>query len=104
MFALLPISWETQLEKLLADNRIEEALVLAANAHISSNDREQHKLMIKDLEEKVALLRFSSGRFLDAMELFETCNIDPRKVCFFLHLCTMYMHSILNNLCNYLGD
>ncbi|XP_046645269.1 transforming growth factor-beta receptor-associated protein 1-like [Daphnia pulicaria] len=80
LFALLPISWETQLEKLLADNRIEEALVLAANAHISSNDREQHKLMIKDLEEKVALLRFSSGRFLDAMELFETCNIDPRKV------------------------
>lgn len=81
LFALLPISWETQLEKLLADGRIEEALVLAANAHISSNDREQHQRMLKDLEHKVALQRFSSGRFLDAMEMFETCNIDPRKVC-----------------------
>ena len=83
LFALLPLKLETQLEKLLSDNRIEEALLLAVNAHISSNDREHHQIMLKDLEQKVALQRFSSGRFLDAMEMFETCNIDPRKVWLF---------------------
>ena len=76
------------MEKLLADNRIEEALVLAVNAHISSNNREQHQRMLNDLEQKVALQRFSSGRFSDAMEMFETCNIDPRKVCRCFFVCT----------------
>lgn len=77
---MLPISWETQLEKLLAENRVEEALQLAENAHISSNHREKHNQTLRDLEQKVALQRFSSGHFQDAMEMFETCNIDPREV------------------------
>ena len=80
LFALLPISWEIQLEKLLSDNRIEEALQLATNAHISSSNREQHQRMIRNMEQRVALQRFSSGRFEDAMEMFEICNIDPREV------------------------
>ena len=80
LFALLPISWEIQLEKLLSDNRIEEALQLATNAHISSSNREQHQRMIRNLEKRMALQRFSSGRFEDAMEMFEICNIDPREV------------------------
>lgn len=80
LFALLPISWETQFEKLLLENRMEEALELALNAHISSQEREQHQRMLINLERKVALQRFTSGRFLEAMEMFETCNIDPREV------------------------
>lgn len=84
LFTLFPISWETQLKKLLSEERIEEALQLAANAHISSNDREQHNQMLRDLEQKVALHRLVSARFSDAMEMFETCNVDPREVCHYV--------------------
>lgn len=64
---------------------MEEALELAKNAHISSKEREQHQHMLIDLEKKVALQRFASARFSDAMEMFETCNIDPHEV-FSYHL------------------
>ncbi|KAK4002769.1 hypothetical protein OUZ56_004571 [Daphnia magna] len=85
LFALLSISWETQFEKLLVENRMEEALELAKNAHISSKEREQHQHMLIDLEKKVALQRFASARFSDAMEMFETCNIDPHEVISLYH-------------------
>ena len=81
LFSLIPISWEIQLEKLLADNRIEEALQLASNAHISSSSKRQHQDMLQNLQQRVAIQRFSSGNFVEAMELFETCNIDSREVC-----------------------
>ena len=80
IFGLLPISWETQLEKLLSENRAEEALQFALNVHISSNNKEQHSLMLRNLEQKVAFQRISSGRFQDAIEMLERCNIDPREV------------------------
>ncbi len=99
LFALLPISWETQLEKLLCDNRVEEALQLAVNAHISSSNREQHQRMIRDLEQRVALQRFSSGRFDDAMEMFEMCNIDPREVYYYEQLNTLLNKNIVECFC-----
>ena len=80
LFALLPISWEVQLEKLLLEDRLEEALQLASAAHISSSTKQRHQELLALLEQKAALKRFSSGQFSEAMELFETCNIDPREV------------------------
>ena len=37
--------------------------------------------MLQNLQQRVAIQRFSSGNFVEAMELFETCNIDSREVC-----------------------
>jgi len=78
LFALLAVSWEIQLDKLLCENRLEEALQLASNAHISSVKKEQHQKMVHNLQQQVALQQFSNGNFPEAMELFESCVIDPR--------------------------
>lgn len=80
LFAITAISWEIQLDKLICEDRIEEALQLAANAHISSKKKEQHQQLLCDLEQRVAFERFFCGNFSEAMELFETCCVDPREV------------------------
>ena len=80
LFALLAVSWEIQLDKLLVEHRLEEALQLASNTHISSSRKEEHHKMVLDLQQQVALQRFSFGNFTEAMELFESCVIDPRLV------------------------
>jgi len=80
LFALLAVSWEIQLHKLLEEHRLEEALQLASNTHISSRIKEGHQKMVLDLQQQVALQRFSNGSFAEAMELFESCVIDPRLV------------------------
>lgn len=36
--------------------------------------------MLKNLEQKVAFQWITSGRFKDALEMFEKCDIDPQEV------------------------
>lgn len=91
LFALLPISWEVQLEKLLTEDRVEEALQLAANAHISSSTKQRHQQLLALLEQRTAIKHFASGRFPEALELFESCHIDPREVTSFLNHLDSYL-------------
>ena len=80
LFGLLAVSWEIQLDKLLVEHRLEEALQLASNTHIPSSRKEEHQKLVLKLQQQVALQRFSDGNFTEAMELFESCVIDPRLV------------------------
>lgn len=80
VFALHPINTDIQLEKLIKENRLEEALLLANNAHTSSSDKEKRKTVLQNLQNQVALNRFAAGQFYDFLEFTEVHNVDPREV------------------------
>ena len=80
LFALCPISWQAQVDRLIIEDRIDEALQLAINARISSGDKEQHRLMVLELQRKAAFQNFKACNFNQAMELYEASQIDCREV------------------------
>ena len=104
LFSLHAISWQVQVEKLISENRLQEALQLATNAHISSNTKEQHQAMIDQLQFKAAKQYLANKDFAPAMELLEMCIVDCRQVnllylfarmtceCF-CHVCSIHWHA-----------
>lgn len=95
IFALHPINTDVQLEKLIKEDRLEEALLLANNVHISSSDKEKHKTVLQNLQNKVALKRFAAGQFYEFLEFTDTNSVEPEKVlktCILLSPTLIFFH------------
>lgn len=80
VFALHPISTDVQIEKLIKEDRLEEALLLAKNVYVSSNDKERHMAMLQNLQNQVALRLFSAGQFYEFLEFTDVNTVEPRGV------------------------
>ncbi|XP_069694581.1 transforming growth factor-beta receptor-associated protein 1-like isoform X2 [Periplaneta americana] len=78
--SLAPVPWEKQVEVLLADSRVEEALELAQNANHFGMTKEQYQKKKKKIQQQAAFIYFSNGDFDKAHELFVSGEVDLREV------------------------
>lgn len=80
VYSLTPVPWEKQVEDLLANSRVEEALELAQNANRVGMKKEQYQKVYHKIQQQAAFICFSSGKFGKARELFDSSSVDPREV------------------------
>lgn len=80
VYSLTPVPWEKQVEMLLADSRVNEALELAQNANRIGMTKEQFQKIFNKIQQQAGFIYFSNGDFDKAHELFENGAVDPREV------------------------
>lgn len=80
VYSLTPVPWEKQVEVLLADSRVEEALELAQNANRVGMTKEQFQKLYHKIQQQAGFIHLSNGEFDKAQELFVSGNVDPREV------------------------
>ncbi|CAG5123927.1 unnamed protein product [Candidula unifasciata] len=80
IYALLPIPFEKQIQALLADKRVQEALDLARNANKTGMTRDKFLKMFKRIQQQAAFIEFSQQRFEEASQLFQESAVDVREI------------------------
>ncbi|XP_046986370.1 transforming growth factor-beta receptor-associated protein 1-like isoform X1 [Schistocerca americana] len=78
--ALIAISWEEQVEGLLQDSRVNEALQLAQNSNMSGMTKEMFQMKLRKIEQKCGFIYFANSEFDKAREMFDSGGIDVREV------------------------
>ncbi|XP_066995580.2 transforming growth factor-beta receptor-associated protein 1 [Anabrus simplex] len=80
VYSLIPVPWEKQVEDLLADERVDEALELARYASPIGMDKDKFRRMYLKIKQKAGFIYFSKCDFDKAREMFETGRVDVREV------------------------
>ncbi|XP_055901147.1 transforming growth factor-beta receptor-associated protein 1-like [Biomphalaria glabrata] len=86
IYSLVPIPFEKQIQALLADKRVTEALDLARNANKTGMSRDKFLKMFKTIQQQAAFIEFSRQQFDEASQLFKESSIDVREIiCLYPH-------------------
>ncbi|GFO22479.1 transforming growth factor-beta receptor-associated protein 1 [Plakobranchus ocellatus] len=80
IYSLVPIPFEKQIQALLADKRVQEALDLAKNANKTGMSRDKFVKMFKRIQQQAAFIEFSEKNFDEAGQLFKESAIDVREI------------------------
>ncbi|XP_064600183.1 transforming growth factor-beta receptor-associated protein 1-like [Liolophura sinensis] len=80
IYSLVPVAWEKQIQSLLADKRVAEALELTKNAKKTGLSREKFMRLFRRIQQQAAFIEFSQQHFEEARELFKGGQIDVREV------------------------
>ncbi|CAG2204159.1 TGFBRAP1 [Mytilus edulis] len=80
IYALVPVAWEKQVQALLGDKRVTEALDLAKNANKAGLTRDKFLKIFKRFQQQAAFIEFSEGHLEEAMDLFKNSQVDVREV------------------------
>ncbi|XP_062566210.1 transforming growth factor-beta receptor-associated protein 1-like [Saccostrea cucullata] len=80
IYSLVPVAWEKQVQALLLDKRVTEALDLARNANKSGLSRDKINKIYKRFQQQAAFIEFSQQNFEEALELFKSGETDVREV------------------------
>jgi hypothetical protein len=88
VFALKPVAWEKQVQMLLANRKVKEALDLSQNWHEAGVSKENFQKYIIQIKSEAAFVEFSQRNFNEAKQLFIDSNLDV------LELLDLY-HSLL---------
>lgn len=71
---------DDQVDQLLAEERVDEALQVAEGAAVAAADRPHHRQLLAGLQRRAAVGHIGAGRFDRALHLFDACAIDCRHV------------------------
>uniref|UniRef100_T1J114 CNH domain-containing protein n=1 Tax=Strigamia maritima TaxID=126957 RepID=T1J114_STRMM len=80
VYVLVPVSWEKQVQALLEDERISEALELCKHANKSGMEKEQYLNIYQRFQQQAAFIHLSRFHFEEAKELFLSSNLDIREL------------------------
>ncbi|XP_005106604.1 transforming growth factor-beta receptor-associated protein 1 [Aplysia californica] len=80
IYSLVPIPFEKQIQALLADKRVNEALELAKNANKTGMTRDKFVKMFKRIQQQAAFIEFCQQHFEEAGQLFRDSGIDVREI------------------------
>lgn len=84
---LAPISFQQQIDELLLDFRVSEALTLAevtfssSNVDLDADEFERQREGMLALQRRAGLTYLKMNRFADGFDLLAASNTDPREVC-----------------------
>jgi len=76
IYSLLPVSWEKQVQGLLEDGRVDEALDLAQNSRSPSSASSSGLSVLNRVRLKAGFFRFKDMKFDDAKQLFCEGELD----------------------------
>ncbi|KAM4698963.1 transforming growth factor-beta receptor-associated protein 1 [Discoglossus pictus] len=76
---LISLPLEKQIQDLLSNQRVEEALVLAKGAR-RNIPKEKFQLMYRRILQQAGFIQFAQLQFLEAKELFRSSHIDIREL------------------------
>ncbi|KAK3103798.1 hypothetical protein FSP39_021971 [Pinctada imbricata] len=79
IYCLVPVAWEKQVQALLQDKRVTEALELAKNAN-KTGSKDKYLKIYKRLQQQAAFIEFSQQHFEEAEDLFKAGQLDVREV------------------------
>ncbi|KAK7098537.1 transforming growth factor-beta receptor-associated protein 1-like [Littorina saxatilis] len=94
VYALVPVPFEKQIQALLADKRVTEALDLAKNANRTGMTRDKFLKMYRRIQQQAGFIQFAQKEFEQARTLFLESEIDVRE------LISVYPHLLPSN-CNF---
>ncbi|KAL5007714.1 hypothetical protein ScPMuIL_016520 [Solemya velum] len=80
IYSLVPVAWEKQVQALLADKRVKEALDLARNANKFGLSRDKFLRIFRRIQQQAGFIQFSQQHFDEALELFKNGEVDVREV------------------------
>jgi len=80
VYSLVPVPLEKQVNALLEDNRVTEALDLAKNARKTGLSKESFTKMYQRIEQQAGFIEFSALHFDQARELFQHGKLDIREL------------------------
>ncbi|KAL3842523.1 hypothetical protein ACJMK2_020527 [Sinanodonta woodiana] len=80
IYALVPVAWEKQVQALLADKRVQEALDLAKNANHAGLSKDKFLKIYRRFQQQAAFIEFSQQNFDEAKELFKEGKVDVREL------------------------
>ncbi|GLH03240.1 Transforming growth factor-beta receptor-associated protein 1 [Gryllus bimaculatus] len=80
VYTLIPVPWQKQVEVLLADERVDEALNLAKNARPVDLSKEQFHRIYRKIQQQAAFIYFAKCDFDKARELFKCSKVDVREI------------------------
>ncbi|XP_023220764.1 transforming growth factor-beta receptor-associated protein 1-like [Centruroides sculpturatus] len=78
--ALIPVPWEKQVQALIADKKVSEALELAEYANKSGLSKEQCKQVMQRIRQQAGFIEFSLFHFSKAKEYFQLGCLDVREL------------------------
>ncbi|XP_014664764.1 PREDICTED: transforming growth factor-beta receptor-associated protein 1-like isoform X2 [Priapulus caudatus] len=80
VYGVVPVPWEIQIQSLLADKRITEALDLARNSYKTGLTKDRFNKIYETIQQQAGFIEFSQHRFSEAVELFKSGLVDAREV------------------------
>ncbi|XP_063956642.1 transforming growth factor-beta receptor-associated protein 1-like isoform X1 [Lytechinus pictus] len=87
VYALVPLPVEKQVQALLADKRVEEALNLAKNYRKAGLGKDKFMQMYNRIQQQAGFIQFAQLNFADSMELFKEAKLDVRElICLYPNL------------------
>ncbi|XP_055953561.1 transforming growth factor-beta receptor-associated protein 1-like [Argiope bruennichi] len=78
--ALLPVPWEKQVQALLNDKKVTEALELAKYSNRAGLSKEQFRNVYRRIQQQAGFIEFSLLHFDEARELFHEGQLDVREL------------------------
>ncbi|XP_063809484.1 transforming growth factor-beta receptor-associated protein 1 [Pseudophryne corroboree] len=79
VYVLISLPLEKQIQDLLSNQRVEEALVLAKGAR-RNIPKEKFQVMYRRILQQAGFIEFAQLQFLEAKELFKTSKLDIREL------------------------
>ncbi|XP_056412095.1 transforming growth factor-beta receptor-associated protein 1 isoform X2 [Hyla sarda] len=79
VYVLIPLPLEKQIQDLLSNQRVEEALLLAKGAR-HNIPKEKFQVMYRRILQQAGFIQFAQLQFLEAKELFRTSHLDIREL------------------------
>ncbi|CAJ0935352.1 unnamed protein product, partial [Ranitomeya imitator] len=79
VYILIPLPLEKQIQDLLSNQRVEEALVLAKGAR-HNIPKEKFQVMYRRILQQAGFIQFAQLQFLEAKELFRSSHLDIREL------------------------
>ncbi|KAM4045450.1 LOW QUALITY PROTEIN: transforming growth factor-beta receptor-associated protein 1 [Anomaloglossus baeobatrachus] len=79
VYVLIPLPLERQIQDLLANQRVEEALALAKGAR-HNIPKEKFQVMYRRILQQAGFIQFAQLQFLEAKELFRSSHLDIREL------------------------
>lgn len=80
IYTLVPVAWEKQIQALLADKRVSEALELVNNANRTGLAKDKFQKMLSRIQQQAGFIEFSLGHFDEARELFRKGEVDVKEL------------------------
>ncbi|KAK6191375.1 hypothetical protein SNE40_003084 [Patella caerulea] len=80
IYSLVPVAFEKQIEALLYDKRVAEALELAENAHKTGMTKDKFMKIYKRIQQQAGFIEFSQQHFDEAQKLFLNGEVDVREI------------------------
>ncbi|XP_006818165.1 transforming growth factor-beta receptor-associated protein 1-like, partial [Saccoglossus kowalevskii] len=80
VYSLVPVPVDKQIQALLHDKRVDEALALAKNAKRAGLSKDKFLKIYRRIQQQAGFIEFSQLRFKEAAELFKTGALDVREL------------------------